>query len=90
MIDHTFPLTAEGAAAAHQHLHDRKNFGQVVLVRGAKSSDDARALLAAAHRLDFMTDDEFAALPGAERGQLEEDAARVSVAETFPREKAKE
>lgn len=33
VIDSTFPLTAEGAAAAHQHLHDRKNFGKVVLVR---------------------------------------------------------
>jgi NADPH:quinone reductase-like Zn-dependent oxidoreductase len=29
----TFPLTARGAADAHQYLHDRKNFGKVVLVR---------------------------------------------------------
>lgn len=34
-IDATFPLTAAGAAEAHQHLHDRKNFGKVVLVRPA-------------------------------------------------------
>jgi NADPH:quinone reductase-like Zn-dependent oxidoreductase len=32
-IDRTFPLSAAGAAQAHQHLHDRKNFGKVVLVR---------------------------------------------------------
>jgi NADPH:quinone reductase-like Zn-dependent oxidoreductase len=32
-IDRRFPLTAAGAAAAHQHLHDRKNFGKAVLVR---------------------------------------------------------
>ena len=32
-IDRTFPLTAEGAAAAHEHLHARRNFGKVVLVR---------------------------------------------------------
>lgn len=32
-IDRTFPLTAEGAAAAHEHLHERRNFGKVVLVR---------------------------------------------------------
>jgi NADPH:quinone reductase-like Zn-dependent oxidoreductase len=31
----TFPLTAAGAAAAHTYLHDRKNVGKVVLVRGA-------------------------------------------------------
>jgi NADPH:quinone reductase-like Zn-dependent oxidoreductase len=33
-LDKTFPLTAAGAAAAHTHLHERKNFGKVVLVRG--------------------------------------------------------
>ncbi len=32
-IDRTFPLTAEGAAAAHAHLHARANFGKVVLAR---------------------------------------------------------
>ena len=32
-IDRTFPLTAEGAAAAHEHLHERRNFGKVVLTR---------------------------------------------------------
>ena len=32
-IDRTFPLTAQGAAAAHEHLHERRNFGKVVLVR---------------------------------------------------------
>lgn len=31
--DRTFPLTAAGAAAAHEHLHARRNFGKVVLVR---------------------------------------------------------
>jgi len=31
-IAKTFPLTAQGAADAHQYLHDRKNFGKVVLV----------------------------------------------------------
>jgi NADPH:quinone reductase-like Zn-dependent oxidoreductase len=30
----TFPLTARGAAEAHAYLHDRKNVGKVVLVRG--------------------------------------------------------
>ena len=34
-IDARFPLTAAGAAAAHAHLHARKNFGKVVLVRDA-------------------------------------------------------
>ena len=32
-IDATFPLTAAGAADAHTHLHERRNFGKVVLVR---------------------------------------------------------
>jgi NADPH:quinone reductase-like Zn-dependent oxidoreductase len=32
-IDKTWPLTAQGATAAHQYLHDRKNFGKVVLTR---------------------------------------------------------
>ncbi|MHC5011310.1 MAG: zinc-binding dehydrogenase [Planctomycetota bacterium] len=32
-IAETFPLTADGAAAAHEYLHARKNFGKVVLVR---------------------------------------------------------
>lgn len=32
-IDATFPLTAEGAHRAHTHLHERRNFGKVVLVR---------------------------------------------------------
>ena len=32
-LDTTFPLTAEGAAAAHTYLHERRNFGKVVLVR---------------------------------------------------------
>jgi len=31
-VDRTFPLTAAGAAAAHEHLHERRNFGKVVLV----------------------------------------------------------
>jgi NADPH:quinone reductase-like Zn-dependent oxidoreductase len=34
-IDRTFPLTAAGAAAAHEHLHARRNYGKVVLVAGA-------------------------------------------------------
>jgi NADPH:quinone reductase-like Zn-dependent oxidoreductase len=32
-IDRTLPLTAAGAAAAHDWLHERKNFGKVVLAR---------------------------------------------------------
>jgi len=32
-LDRTFPLTAAGAAGAHTFLHERKNFGKVVLVR---------------------------------------------------------
>lgn len=34
-IHKTFPLSAAGACAAHHELHDRKNVGKVVLVRGA-------------------------------------------------------
>lgn len=34
-IDQVFPFTAAGAAAAHQYLHDRKNFGKVVLSQEA-------------------------------------------------------
>ena len=30
-IDRTFPLTADGAAAAHEYLHERRNVGKVVL-----------------------------------------------------------
>lgn len=30
-LDRTFPLTAAGAAAAHAYLHERRNFGKVVL-----------------------------------------------------------
>lgn len=33
-VDRTFPLTAGGAADAHTYLHERKNFGKVVLVQG--------------------------------------------------------
>lgn len=32
-LDRTFPLTAEGAARAHAYLHERRNFGKVVLAR---------------------------------------------------------
>jgi len=32
-IDSTFPLTAAGAAAAHERLHARANVGKIVLVR---------------------------------------------------------
>lgn len=31
-VDATFPLTAAGAAQAHTHLHERRNFGKVVLL----------------------------------------------------------
>ena len=46
VIDSTFPLTAEGAAAAHQHIHERGNIGKVLLVpesvqRGDSSSSSA-------------------------------------------------
>jgi NADPH:quinone reductase-like Zn-dependent oxidoreductase len=33
-LDRTFPLSATGAAQAHTYLHERKNFGKVVLARG--------------------------------------------------------
>jgi len=32
VVDRTFPLTREGAIAAHAHLHSRGNIGKVVLV----------------------------------------------------------
>ncbi len=32
VIDQSYPLTAEGAAAAHRRLHERKNLGKVVLL----------------------------------------------------------
>jgi NADPH:quinone reductase-like Zn-dependent oxidoreductase len=32
-LDRTWPLTAAGAAEAHAYLHERRNFGKVVLVR---------------------------------------------------------
>jgi NADPH:quinone reductase-like Zn-dependent oxidoreductase len=32
-LDRTFPLTADGAASAHEYLHERRNFGKVVLAR---------------------------------------------------------
>ena len=31
----TYPLSAAGAAAAHTCLHDRRNVGKLLLVRGA-------------------------------------------------------
>jgi NADPH:quinone reductase-like Zn-dependent oxidoreductase len=31
VVDRTFPLTRDGAVAAHRHLHARKNLGKVVL-----------------------------------------------------------
>ena len=34
-LDRTFPLDAAGAAGAHTWLHERRNFGKVVLVAGA-------------------------------------------------------
>ena len=34
-LDRTFPLTAAGAADAHTYLHERRNFGKVVLARPA-------------------------------------------------------
>lgn len=34
-IARTFPLEAEGAAAAHRYLHERRNIGKVLLVRSA-------------------------------------------------------
>jgi NADPH2:quinone reductase len=33
VIDREFPLSAEGAAAAHRRLHERANLGKVVLIR---------------------------------------------------------
>lgn len=34
-VDRTFPLTAKGAAQAHDYLHERRNFGKVVLASEA-------------------------------------------------------
>jgi len=34
-IARTFPLEADGAAAAHRYLHERRNIGKVLLVRSA-------------------------------------------------------
>jgi len=34
IIDRTFPLSAPGAAEAHEYLHQRRNIGKVVLVSG--------------------------------------------------------
>ena len=31
IVDRTFPLTREGAVAAHRYIHDRRNLGKVVL-----------------------------------------------------------
>jgi len=36
-VDRTFPFSAAGAAAAHTYLHERRNFGKVVLVREGAS-----------------------------------------------------
>jgi NADPH:quinone reductase-like Zn-dependent oxidoreductase len=35
VLDRSFPLTAAGAAAAHAHLHQRRNLGKVVLAMEA-------------------------------------------------------
>jgi NADPH:quinone reductase-like Zn-dependent oxidoreductase len=35
ILDRSFPLTREGAVAAHHYLHDRKNLGKVVLEAGS-------------------------------------------------------
>jgi NADPH:quinone reductase-like Zn-dependent oxidoreductase len=32
IIAHTFPLSGEGAAAAHRYMHERRNIGKVLLV----------------------------------------------------------
>ncbi len=37
VLDRTFGFDREGAVAAHQYLHDRKNLGKVVLVREGSS-----------------------------------------------------
>jgi NADPH:quinone reductase-like Zn-dependent oxidoreductase len=34
IVDRTFPLSRDGAVAAHHYLHERKNLGKVVLVAG--------------------------------------------------------
>lgn len=34
IVDRVFPLTAEGAALAHRYLHERRNFGKVLLSPG--------------------------------------------------------
>jgi NADPH:quinone reductase-like Zn-dependent oxidoreductase len=35
VIDGTFPLDRDGAVAAHEHLHARRNLGKVVLARSS-------------------------------------------------------
>jgi NADPH:quinone reductase-like Zn-dependent oxidoreductase len=35
IVDRTFPLTLDGAVAAHRHLHERRAIGKVVLEAGA-------------------------------------------------------
>lgn len=32
IIARTFPMSADGAAAAHRYLHERRNIGKVLLV----------------------------------------------------------
>jgi len=39
IVDRTFSLDREGAAAAHQYLHDRKAIGKVVLVTTAPAAE---------------------------------------------------
>lgn len=34
IVDRTFPLSGDGAVAAHRYLHERRNLGKVVLVAG--------------------------------------------------------
>ena len=39
-VDRVFGLTAAGAAGAHSYLHERRNFGKVVLLRGAPDAGE--------------------------------------------------
>jgi len=42
VLDRCFPLTAAGAAAAHVHLHQRRNLGKVVMTLDAPPAGGAR------------------------------------------------
>jgi NADPH:quinone reductase-like Zn-dependent oxidoreductase len=54
VLDRAFPLTREGAVAAHAYIHERRNLGKVVLSTGSLDRDTSRAL--ALPRNELYTD----------------------------------